>query len=139
MHQSYSSSEGCLVCPLFSVYQQALFTHTSADMASCVALGYQIIKERVYNGEGLLEEKATERQRIEEKRRGNTVAAMGVLFPPLSLTYSPYCLPPDQGITQASGRSSSGRLHTVTKAATTLSCSSATQAALSSTPLLMLG
>lgn len=79
MHQSHSSSEGCLVCPLFSVYQQVLFTHTSADMASCVALGNQIIKERVYNGEGLLEEKGTEGQRIEEKRRGRTVAAFGVL------------------------------------------------------------
>lgn len=52
------------------MYQQALFTHTFTDMASCVALGYQTIKEWDYNGGRPLEEKGKERNgSMEEKRR----------------------------------------------------------------------
>lgn len=76
----------------FPVYQQALFTHTHtlADMASCVALGYQTIKEWDYNGGRPLEEKGKERKREGVWRRqwqclrqgrGCTVAELMALFP----------------------------------------------------------
>ena len=132
--------------PFFSpVYQQALFTHTLADMASCVALGYQTIKEWDYNGGRPLEEKGKERKRGEEEamfeaREGCTVAQLMALFHSFSITDSPSCLPlPGQGITQERVGGTAAYAYTrLPRLPTTLSCFSATQAALS-TPLLLLG
>lgn len=70
VRQSGSGSEARLVWAIFSpVYQQTLFTHTLANMASCVAVGYQTIKERDYNGGRPLEEKGKKREW--RRRRGD--------------------------------------------------------------------
>lgn len=71
----------CLPCLslVFLCTNKRRSLNTLADVASCVALGYQTIKEWDYNGGGPLEEKGNGRKRVEEKRRGCTVAALMAL------------------------------------------------------------
>lgn len=126
---------------LFSVYQQALFTHILADTASRVALGYQTIKEWDYNGGGPLEEKA------KTDREGNlcgkgavccswTDGSLACFF---HLQTPIFASPPQgQGITQKwVGGTAVDAYTRLPRLPTTLSYSSV-QAALS-TPLLLLG
>lgn len=147
VHQSGSGSEACLVWALFfPLCTNRRCSVTLADMASCVALGYQTIKEWDYNGERPREEggKASEYRGEEvamsEAREGCTVAEVTALFLSFSKTDSPSCPPPPgQGITQERVGGTAADAYTrLPRRPTTLSCFSATQAALS-TPLLLLG
>lgn len=86
MHQSGSGREACLVWDFFFLCTNRRYshtvthTHTLADMASSVAVGYQTIKEWDYNGRRPLEEKAKRESEREVKRRRCLWQGRGVLL-----------------------------------------------------------